>query len=451
MSVENILREILEHLEAVAEKSQPIGAHLWEKLQELHPADIAQFMSHIARQEAQQLFTILPSEQQSAVFRRLSVTLQIFCLSFLDDQARVNAMRALNTDELTDLFDNLSDNDLKTYLGLLHKNVRQKVLSQLQFDPESVGKIMDIDVPTLVVDYTVEQSIKLLHRLLPNTSVQQQIYVTNKAHLLEGHINLEDLILHKPNERITSFLRTNELVVHAQDDSEETAKKMVQYGLMSIPVVDENNHFLGVIPGDTLIDVIVEESTEDVQRMAALTPLKESYFDTPTWRIFYQRGYILVALLIAESLSSHILNVYEATLTTLLVTFIPMLLSTGGNTSSQTSAVVIQSMAAGELSRANTWRFLRKEFSIASMLALILGLTAFARVYLTRGAPLESIVLAITVFLIVVISAGLGSTVPMLLRRFNIDPAFSAGPFLATVMDIIGVLIFCYVSKLVLT
>ena len=128
-----------------------------------------------------------------------------------------------------------------------------------------------------------------------------------------------------------------------------------------------------------------------------------------------------------------------------------MLISTGGNTSSQTSAVVIQSLATGELTRANTWRFLRKELRIAGMLALVLGLTAFGRVYWTSGAPFESIAIATTVFLIVVISAALGSSVPLLLKRFKVDPAFSAGPFLATVMDVIGVLIFCYVSRLILS
>jgi len=450
MGTENILKEILENLDAVAEQSEPVGAHLWQKLQELHPVSIAQFMSDIPRQDAKHLFVILPEEQQKDVFRRLSVPLQIFCLSFLDDHDRISAMHALTTDELTDLFDDLSDDDLKKYLVLLNQNVRHKVLSQLQFAPESVGKIMDIDVPTLMHDFTVEKSIKLLHRLLPDISVQQQLYVTNRADRLEGHINLEDLILHKPKERIASFVRPNELVVHAQDDQEETAKQMVQYGLMSVPVVDEHNHFLGVIPGDTLIDVIMEESTEDVQRMAALQPLKESYFDTPTWRLFYQRSYILVILLVAESLSSHILSVYEATLTALLLTFIPMLISTGGNTSSQTSAVVIQSMASGELTSANTWRFLCKELRIAAMLAGVLAAAALGRVYLSGAAAFESIIIAITVFLIVVISAALGSTVPLLLRRFNIDPAFSAGPFLATVMDVIGVMIFCYVSKLLL-
>jgi magnesium transporter len=184
--------------------------------------------------------------------------------------------------------------------------------------------------------------------------------------------------------------------------------------------------------------------------MSALAPMKKTYFETSFFRLLYNRGYILVGLLIAESFSGTILRAYEDTLYGVLLFFIPMLISTGGNTSSQTSAVVIQGMATGEIHSGTMSRFLRREFLTAGALALILGVAAFIRVYLMHQVLKESIAVSLSLAAIVMLAVTLGSCIPLVLRRFNIDPAFSAGPFLATLMDILGILIFCYISKLLL-
>ena len=239
-------------------------------------------------------------------------------------------------------------------------------------------------------------------------------------------------------------------MVNALEDRETVAKQMVHYGLMIVPVVDDSNHFLGVIPSDILIGVIVQEATEDVHKMAALAPMKQPYLKTALWVIAGQRGSILVALLIAESISGFILDAHETILACSLTAFIPMLISAGGNASNQTSAMVLQGMASGEIGWSDSLRFLRREAIMAFILATILGAAAFLRVYLPGAQCRESLVIAISVWLTVLLSVTLGSGVPFLLKRLNIDPAFSAGPFLATIMDIIGVSIFCYVTKILL-
>jgi magnesium transporter len=300
-------------------------------------------------------------------------------------------------------------------------------------------------------DFTVEKSVKMLQRLRPKRDVHQQIYVTNKQHQLVGHITLEDLVLHSPQTRISSFLRKNELVALANQDREEVAKQMVHYGLTSVPVVGDENYFLGVIPSDILMNVLVEEATEDVQKMSALAPMKQAYFETPFFKLLYNRGYILIALLLAESFSGTILKAYEDTLYGILVFFIPMLISTGGNTSSQTSAVVIQGMATGEIHSGTMRRFLKRELLTACALSLLLGLASFARVYITYRSLWESVAVSLSVAFVVLFAVSLGSIIPIILKRLNIDPAFSAGPFLATLMDILGILIYCYISKLILS
>jgi len=282
--------------------------------------------------------------------------------------------------------------------------------------------------------------------------VYQYLYVTDRANRLVGYITLEDLVLQEPEVRIGSFMRESQLVVDANEDRESVAKKMVHYGLSNAPVVDEAHHLLGIIPSLTLVDVLVEEASEDVQKMSALVPMKESYFDTSFWRLFYERSRILIALLLAGSFTTTIMRAYESTLEIgFLLYFASMLTSTGGNTSSQTSAMVIQGLALGEIQPSNMFKFLRREFLMACMIGGILGLTAFLRVYFTVNDAMQAAVVSLALALIVIVSVVFGSCIPLVLRRFNIDPAFSAGPFLATLMDILGALIYCYVARLMLS
>jgi magnesium transporter len=451
MDSRHLLHEIQDHLDSVIAQDTPLARGLWQHFIDLHPADIADFLSDIDQESAQNLFKNLSRRLQAEVFEEFSDGMKVQSLEFMNEQQKVDTLNALPVDDLTDLFDHMSDDELKVYIGLLHKNAREKVLSLMQFDPESAGGIMDTEVIVLMQDFTVEKGIQVLQRLQPNRDIYQQLYITDRDHRLVGFIKLEDLVLRQPQTRIQSFMRPNEFVARAGEDREMVAKKMVHYGLMTVPVVGENNQFLGVITNETLVDVLVEEASEDVQKMSALAPMKYPYFETSFLRLLFERGYILVALLLAQSFSTTIMKSYQDTLGYgMLLYFTTMLISTGGNTSSQTSALVIQGLITGELHAMNVFRFLRREMLMASILAVILATVAFARSYLSAASLAESFAISVSLGVIVIVSVMLGSLIPLILKRLNIDPAFSAGPFLATVMDILGILIYCYVTKLLL-
>lgn len=451
MNSRTILRQVAEHIDRVIAGDSELGKELWVRFTQVHPADIAHFFTDISTDNFKRLFMRLADQLQFEVFHDLSDTKKVRALSFMSEKQQGQALNALHPDELTDLFDLLSDVELKRYLQLLSETARSKVLSLRKFDPESAGGIMDTEVLAFNKDFTVEKSIQILQRLSGSIDVYQQIYVTNSEHQLVGHIHLEDLVLQRPDKRISSFMRKNELVARAEEDREAVAKKMVHYSLMTAPVVGEDNHFIGVIPSETLVDVIVKEAREDVRKMSALTPLKHSYFESSFWRMLYERSYILIALLLAQSFSTSIMKAYESTLHIgSLLYFTTMLISTGGNTSNQTSAVVIQGLASGDIRPTNIRSFLKREFMMAGALAVILGITAFGRAYYTTGSLFESCAISGALTLIVLVSVTIGSCIPLILRRLNLDPAFSAGPFLATLMDILGVLIYCYVSHLIL-
>lgn len=452
MESKKLFRDIKENIQIVITKSSGLGAFLWQELIAAHPADIAYLITDIDRYFAEQLFDTLPLQVKLEVFQELSDSMKSILLASMSEQERVDALHTLDVDELTDLFDNLSDEDLKKYLKLLHKREREKVLSLMQFESESAGGIMDINVITLIDDFTVEKSVNLLQRLQPERDIHQQLYVTDPQHKLVGHINLEDLVLHAPKARISSFLRKNELVVQADQDQEGIARSMLHYGLMTVPVVSEDNHFLGVISSETLVDIIQQEASEDVQKMSAIAPMKYPYFEMPFFQMLVQRAAILLSLLLAESISGSILRSYEATLSKFLLFFVPMLVNAGGGASGQTSALVIQGVASGEIRPSNIKKFLQREFLMAIMLSLILGAITFMRIALRQEGQdrlYETFAISASLTAIVFISVILGGCIPLILKRFNIDPAFSAGPFLATLMDLLGILVFCYITKLV--
>lgn len=450
MILPKIVEQIRLNINAIIDQTSGIGESLWHELLKMHPADIVQLFASLDRTAVQRLFLNLPEPRRLAVFTELSYSMKVFCLSFLDDHDRGYLLGNLPIDELTDFFDELSDEELKEYLKLLHKKDREQVLSLMQFNPESAGGIMDSNVLTLMQDFTVEKSIQILQRLQPSRDLHQKIFVTNQENQLVGYINLEDLVLKHPQTRLASIIRENELIVNVHQDREEVAKQMVHYNLMTVPVVDNEGTFLGVISSATLVEIIEEEASEDIYRMSALTPMKYTYFETSFWRLLLQRSSILMILLLAQTFSSMIIMRYEALLTSFFMLFMPMLISAGGNSSNQTSALVIQGLAAGEMTESDIFRFLRREFCMATMIALLLGTFTWLRILWTHEELWGGLIVGLSLSIIVLVSIMLGSCMPFILKKFKMDPAHSAGPLLATLMDIIGILIYCYVIQLIL-
>ncbi len=450
MITQRNFQQIKDHIDEILEQNTDFGISLWHDLLQQHPADLAQLLGDLEEEYMYPLFVKLPHPLATAVFRYVGNPLKMSILELVDDHERVTLLKSLPIDELTDFFDELSDEDLKKYLKLLHKKEREKVISLLKFNPESAGGLMNTEVLALMQDLTVQKSIQILQRLQPNRELHQQIFVTDSHNELVGHIRLEDLVLKNPLTRLRSILRKNDLVITAQEDREEVAQKMTHYKLTIAPVVNEHNIFLGVISSDTLIDIIEKESSEDVYRMSALAPIKNTYFQTSFYRLLYERSIILIILLLAQSLSQIILESYSFLLQGFLIFFAPMLSSAGGNASSQTSALVIQGIANGDITNDNMPRFLKRELLMALIIALILGLFSFIRVYIMYRTLWDSIAISCSLSAIVLVAIMLGGYMPWILKKLNIDPAFSAGPFLATLMDILGLLLFCYISKLIL-
>lgn len=439
------------HLDEVISQETEQGKELRSRLEQLHPADLSYFFSLLDDEGSRKLFLSLNEDLQASVFTEFSNARKVIYLSFLDEQRLRSILLQLDVDDLMDFFDELSDEEVEKYLKLIQKKDRDQIVSLLQQEPESAGRHMEVNVLALIADFSVEKSIQLLRRLQPDQELHRLIFVTSREGQLEGYIMLEDLVLQKPETRISSIVRPAAFEVQVDDDREEVARKMMHYNVTTAPVVDARRTFLGIISSEALVDIMEEESSEDIFRMATVSPIKDSYFETPFVQLLYKRGAILIILLFVQSVTSTIIAHYQLLLAGFLFQFISMLGSTGGNTSSQTSAFIIQGVATGEINDQNVHRFLRREILMASAIAAILGGLAFIRVFF--GHPTQfwpSVAVSCSLMAIVVISMTLGGLIPLVLRRFNIDPAHSAGPLLATLMDVIGILVFCVISSWIL-
>ncbi|MBM3887177.1 magnesium transporter, partial [Candidatus Dependentiae bacterium] len=284
LEIKKILLQIENNIEAVIAESSELGVDLWQLLVQQHPADIATLIERLSEELQLGVLKKLPKESAINSFKHLESELQAILLVNLDTEQATSILNKMPADELTDLFDHLSDKDLEKYLKLLQKRERNRIISLLNFNPRSAGGRMNSDVITLQKDFTVKKCIDLLQRLGPQKDLMERIYVTNKDHVLVGHITLGQLVLTKPETLLLQMIQKNDLIVYVDEDQEDVADQMHHYELSSVPVVDKQNHFLGVITAQDVVDIIKEEESEDVYKMSGLaSSVSHSYFSTSIW------------------------------------------------------------------------------------------------------------------------------------------------------------------------
>ncbi len=452
LQTKKILFQIENNIDSVLKETEYIGQDLWALLLQQHPADIATLVSRLDKEDQIALFKKLPTDLSVEVFEYCSEVLQSQLLLKLDKGMASLILKRMPADKVTDLFDHLTDTQLKKYLNLLQKDHRANVISLLHFDPKSAGGIMNSEVLTLPENITIKQSIDLIQRLQPKKEHLQTIYVTDKENTLVGHINIDDLLFNKPPTPLSDIIHKNELIIDVNEDQEDVANQMHHYSLLFAPVVDKQHHFLGMISGADVFDVLREEASEDVYKISGLSPTERRYFQVPFWRLIWQRSMWLVPLLLFQSISSMVLSHYEKLIQqyAILAFFISMLIGTGGNAGNQSGAIMIRGLATGEITRKNGFLVLFRELQASFIIATILAIISFGRVYTTQQNILAAIAISLSLSLIVIVSMFIGTLLPLIFDRLNIDPAHSAAPFLATLMDIIGIMIYCIVSSKIL-
>uniref|UniRef100_A0A7C4GGB2 Magnesium transporter MgtE n=1 Tax=candidate division WOR-3 bacterium TaxID=2052148 RepID=A0A7C4GGB2_UNCW3 len=428
-----------------------------------HPVVVAEMLSALEAAEAWEIMRHAAPALQAEVFTNLDQDRQVELLGILsrDDMARIVA--DMPPDDRADLFKKLPKRRREALLPALAQAEREDIRRLASYAERTAGAIMTSDYATLAPDQTVAQSLERLRREAPDKETIYYAYVVDEQRRLLGQVSLKDLILARPDRLVRDVMHPDVISVRVNDDQEEAARRIQKFDLLALPVVDESGALVGIITHDDALDVIVQEQTEDIEKLMAITGSHEAagYLRTPSWMHFKRRSVWVVVLAALGLVSGYIVQSFEGLLLqfAVLATFMPMLADTGGNTGSQSATLVIRALALKEISPRDLLRVLLKELQVALMLGLLLGALAWGRVLLfhgraslTGGHPLWLIGVAVAAALAiqVVTSTLIGAVLPMAAAKLKFDPAVVASPALTTIVDITGLFIYFTTVKLIL-
>ncbi|MGB5810818.1 MAG: magnesium transporter [Polyangiales bacterium] len=431
-----------------------------EAVSEFHPEDIAELLEDLSAREAVVLVRALPTEAAADVVERLSANRQVLVFNAIDTARAVVLLGEMDPDDRVDLLQELDEEDAQALLAALARKepeAAEEVRELDRYEPETAGGIMTNEFISLPPDTKVWEAVEAARQVgrQNQAEILYYIYVCGPSDRLLGVVSLRDLILSEPGEALSEIMTENVRYVSPDDDQEKVADEIARYDLAALPVVDSTAQLIGVVTVDDVVDVVIEEATEDAQKMGGVVPLEDSYFQTGWIELVWKRGAWLVLLFLAQLLTATVIRENEGFLqaTLELVLFIPLIISSGGNAGSQSSTLIIRAMAVGELAPKDWARVLTREILIGLTLGITLGLMGFARGWLAgETVPPLSIATAVglSILAIVTMSTTIGSLLPLLIKRVGLDPAVSSTPFIASVVDVLGLIVYFAVAHLIL-
>ena len=427
------------------------------KLLELEPIDIAHFMDS-QLDEATQLvfFRLLPKEFASDVFIELDADEQERLIRAFTDKELKEVIDDMYLDDMVDVIDEMPANVVKRILSSAEPAERTLINKLLEYPDDSAGSLMTPEFVSLRELMTVGEAFDLIREQGPNKETIYTCYVTNDRKKLLGVVTVRTLLLADRNAQIKSIMQPNVIKVDTLEDKETVAKVFQKYDFTALPVVDKEGCIVGIVTIDDAVDVIEEEATEDIQKMAAILPSDEPYLKQSVWSIWKSRMPWLLLLMVSATFTGLIINHYEATLNALsplLFACIPMLMDTGGNAGGQSSVTIIRSLALGDIEFRDIGKILWKELRVAFFLSLLLACVCFAKLQLIdclifgyAYTPMMCLAVSLSLFVTIIVAKIVGCILPLLAKKCKLDPAVVASPFVTTIVDAIALMFYCFIS-----
>lgn len=434
-----------------------------EALSEFHPEDIAELVADLDDERALAVLTALPAEIAAVVVERLPSDRQVTIVTELHLDKAVEVLSEMAPDDAADVVQGLSEVDAEAATEIFAEFARnepeaaEEVRELVSYAPETAGGRMTTKYVSLLPETKVWEAIEKVREIGRERSTEwlYYVYVCGYGDKLLGVISLRDLILADPGQMLADVMTEKVVRVGPLDDQEKVAGLIARYDLHAIPVVDAHEGMLGVVTVDDIVDVVIEEATEDAQLMGGVVPLEDSYFATGLVELAWKRGAWLVVLFLGQLLTATVLERNQRVLQTMveLVLFIPLIMSSGGNAGSQSSSLIIRALAIGEVGPADWLRVVGREVIIGLFLGVGLAALGFVRAMLTAG-PNASVGLALTVSVsivgVVTLASMVGSLLPLGIKRLGLDPAVSSTPFIASVTDVFGLVVYLFAARLIL-
>lgn len=415
-------------------------------LDDIQAADIAEILALLDPEERFTLFIRLDQESGARVFEYLEPREQKTLLTALGPARAREILGEMYSDDIADFVGELNPQQAHAVLGLMADEDAQEIRELLVYPITSAGGLMTTEFIGLEQDKTVDDAISTI-RKCPTSESVYYVYVTNRNRLI-GVVSLRQLILASPKTLLRDIMEDNIISVSAELDQEEVARLLSKYDLLAIPVVTDNKEILGLVTVDDVLDVLSEEATEDISKFGGSQPLDEPYLSASVFQMFKKRVGWLLILFIAQAFTSSIMKSYEHVLDAVvaLTFFIPLLIGIGGNAGSQATTLVIRGMAVGEINFKHWVRVFGKELLVGLSLGLVMGTVTFLRALMMGESPMVGLTVTITLVSIIMLAVLAGSLLPMALKRLKIDPAVVSGPFITTLVDTVGLLIYFMVA-----
>lgn len=421
----------------------------------LAAVDLVELINQLTLAEAATVVSMLPVGRNVELFDQPTMRRRSAILEHLEPERAAQILAGLSADERTDIVQKMGHHERHRILPKLSTEDRAELECLLQYPAHTAGGIMTTEFVRLKPDMTVGAAFKHIRAVAREKESIYACYVMepDTGHLL-GAVSLRDLVMAELDRPITEVMRRKPVTVGALDDQEAVAKKIAKYDLLAVPVVEEDGSVVGFVTVDDVIDVMIEEQTEDILRMAAVEPgaLDKPYFDNPIFRVVRKRIGWLLLLFVAGTLTSAVLHNFEGELATVvaLSLFIPLLIGTGGNAGAQTVMTVIRSLALGEIGVRHAWRVVLREASTGVVIGIMVGCVAFGQALLWHVPLALAFTVAVTMFAICVWATTVGSLVPIAAHYFGVDPAVLSAPLITTLVDATGLVIYFTIAKLIL-
>lgn len=414
------------------------------ELENMHPVDIAEMLEEFDEKQVLLIFRLLGKDEAAETFTEMNSDMQETLINALTDSEIKEVMDEMYLDDTVDVLEEMPANVVDRLLLATDEETRQQINTLLNYPEDSAGSIMNVEYIAFQKDMTVEDAILKIRQVGMNKETVYTCYVTEKRKLI-GVVSLKELLASGDNRMIEEIMETNLLYVNTHDDQEETAAMINKYGLIAIPVVDNEMRMVGIVTVDDAIDVMEEETTEDMNMMAGIvTPSEDDYFMTSTWQHAKSRFPWLLFLMLSATLSGLVLGYFEAALVAMpiLNTFVPMLTGTGGNCGSQSSTLIIRGLATDEIEFRDIFKVILKELRVALLVGVMLAFVNGIRVVIMYHNLLLAFTLGITLMCTVILAKTIGCTLPLIAKKCGLDPALMAAPLITTLVDTGTILIY---------
>ncbi len=450
--MDEITLELEQQIDELIENKQFL--QLKKILSEMQPADIAEILDEAKDRDIPVIFRLLPKELAAEVFVEFESDKQELLVNAFSDRELREVLNELFMDDAADIIDEMPATLAKRILKNTDANTRRMINQLLAYPDDSAGSIMTTEYIDLKRTMTVDEALDRIRKIGLDTETIYTCYVIGSRRKLFGTLSLKDLILSPKDAIVGEIMDENIVSAHTLDDKEDVAAMFDRYDMLALPVVDNEGRLVGIITVDDAIDVIQEEASEDIEKMAAILPSEKTYLKTGVFETFRSRIPWLLLLMISATFTGAIISSFEARLAQCiaLVAFIPMLMGTGGNSGSQASVSVIRALSLGDIEFRDIFRVIWKELRVSLIAGVVLGVVNFAKLYLVdylwlhtfdSGVELyEMATICITLIFVVIVAKLVGATLPIIAEKCGLDPTVMASPLVTTILDAVSLLIY---------